>query len=163
MLKKVNFWNESVLTFCLLVDSIWTTWDTVALVGTCSTLDSPDSVIPAIAEALQFQFYSGVDPKQQLFDYLREKSLLLLLDNFEHLLECGELVSEMLAYAPHLKVLATSREALNLQEEWVYLVKGMAFPTKDDAPSQADYSALQLFEQSARRMRTDFSNNCRAL
>src|SRR5262245_9802208 len=56
-------------------------------------LSSPDFIVPAIAEAIHFQFYPGGEPKQQLLDHLREKSLLLVLDNFEHLLDSIELVS----------------------------------------------------------------------
>jgi predicted ATPase/DNA-binding CsgD family transcriptional regulator len=119
-------------------------------------LTSPDFLVPAVAEAIHFRFYPGDDPKQQLLDSLREKALLLVLDNFEHLIDGATLVSELLAYAPGLKVLATSREALNLHEEWVYPLKGMAFPQTIDGEGVEQWSAVQLFAQRARRMRADF-------
>ena len=57
-------------------------------------LDSPEFIVSAIADAVSFQFHAGGDPQQQLCQYLREKSLLLVLDNFEHLLEgAGQICS----------------------------------------------------------------------
>src|SRR5262245_37427086 len=94
-------------------------------------LTSPEFMVPAIAEAVHFQFYAGRDPKQQLLDYLREKALLLVLDNVEHLLDGIGLVADILAFAPGIKILATSRERLALREEWVFEVNGMAFPASD--------------------------------
>src|SRR5258708_21297331 len=72
-------------------------------------LTSPDLIVPAIAQALGFQFYAGDDTTQQLLDYLHDKSLLLVLDNLEHLLEGVGLVGDILSAAPPLKMLATSR------------------------------------------------------
>lgn len=104
-------------------------------------------VIPAIAESFGFQFHSGDDPKQQLLDYLRDQCLMLLLDNFEHLLEGANLVSDLLASAPGIKIMTTSRESLNLQEEWLYQVSEMCFPINAAVADVEDYSALQLFVQ----------------
>src|SRR5262245_37152669 len=73
-------------------------------------LNSPDFIIPAIADAVRLHFFRGVDPKQQLLDYMREKSVLLLLDNFEHLLDGAGHIGDLLAYAPGVKLLTTSRE-----------------------------------------------------
>ena len=120
-------------------------------------LIASDLIIPAMVEALQFLLYPGGEPRQQLLDYLRQKSLLLLLDNFEHLLDGAEFVSQMLAEAPGLKVLATSRETLNLQEEWVYPTKGMGVPDVNVSEGLESYSAVSLFVQCARRMRADFA------
>src|SRR5262249_22470571 len=61
----------------------------------------------------------------------------------------------LLAGAPHVKILATSREILNLQEEWLYPIQGMAFP--DSGQDLERYDAVQLFIQLARRARPDFS------
>lgn len=120
-------------------------------------LDSPEFIISAIADALRFHFSSGEDPKQQLFHYLHEKALLLLLDNFEHLLEGANLLSEMLAAAPDIKLLTTSREVLNLQEEWLYPVRGLPYPETDNAEQPGTYSAVQLFIERARQVRSDLS------
>ena len=121
-------------------------------------LDSSHLIVSAIAEALDFQFYQmGGDNQQQLLNYLREKSLLLVLDNFEHLLDGAGLLSDLLAHAPNVKIVATSREALNLKEEWLYPVKGMRFPQNDQMSNPQDYGAVRLFIQNARRTRTDFA------
>ena len=120
------------------------------------SLTSSDLIVPAIAEAIHFQFYSGGEPKQQLLDYLREKTFLLVLDNLEHLLDGVGSISEILAYAPGIKIMTTSREVLNIREEWVYLAKGMHFPEDATETKFENYSAVQLFVQSARRARTDF-------
>ncbi|MBI1256408.1 MAG: tetratricopeptide repeat protein [Chloroflexi bacterium] len=116
-------------------------------------LDSPEFMVSAIADAIRFRFSSGGDPKQQLFEYLREKALLLLLDNFEHLLDGSDLLTELLAAAPDLKLLVTSREVLNLQEEWRYPIHGLHYPESDDAGHPEAYSAVQLFIERVRRVR----------
>jgi predicted ATPase/DNA-binding SARP family transcriptional activator len=119
-------------------------------------VSSTTFLVSTIANALLFSFYDGSDQKQQLLSYLREKNLLLVMDNFEHLLEGAELVQEMLTSAPGLKILATSLERLNLQEEWVLEVGGLAFPHKEQIVQVEDYSALQLFLQSAQRTHPGF-------
>ncbi|MEZ4668679.1 MAG: LuxR C-terminal-related transcriptional regulator [Anaerolineae bacterium] len=120
-------------------------------------LSSPDHIVSAIAEAVGFQFYQGGEPRQQLLDYFRDKALLLILDNFEHLLDGVEIASEILAQTSKVKILVTSRETLNLQEEWLYQVGGMHFPEHNPTDSIENYSAVQLFSQCARRVRHDFS------
>jgi predicted ATPase len=103
---------------------------------------------------------SGAEPQQQLVEYLRTKRALLIFDNFEHLLEGAEFVSDLLATVPEIKILATSRETLNLQEEWVYQVKGMHYPTYgacESGEGMENYSAARLFIQCAQRARPDFS------
>src|SRR5262245_5591918 len=107
-------------------------------------LDSPEFIVSAIADSVHFPFSSGVDPQQQLFQYVREKTLLLVLDNFEHLLNGADLLSKLLEVAPNLKLLVTSREVLNLQEEWRYPVRGLHYPETDDAEQPEGFSAVQL-------------------
>lgn len=120
------------------------------------SLDSPEFIVSAIADALHFHFSAGAEPKQQLFHYLHGKTLLLLLDNFEHLLEGATLLSDLLAAAPDLKLLTTSREVMNLQEEWLFPVQGLHYPeTTADKPGT--YSAVQLFVERARQVRSDLS------
>src|SRR6266536_6615490 len=87
------------------------------------SLTQSDLLVHTIAQVLGLTLYGEHEPETQLFNYLREKSLLLLLDNFEHLLSGTALTSTILTYAPRVKILVTSREALNLQEEWLYPLK----------------------------------------
>jgi predicted ATPase len=84
-----------------------------------------------------------------------------VLDNVEQLLDHTSLISELLANAPQLRFLATSRVALNIQEEWFHPVEGLSFPSSpaDTAglAQLARFDAVRLFEQHARRVRSAFS------
>lgn len=112
-------------------------------------------IVPMIAAALGFVFQSAspADPKTQLFNYLRDKQALLLLDNLEQLLAGPgiELLAELLANAPHVKLLATSRESLGLQGEWVFEVRGLPVPDSGRLPDSAPNTSVELFLQRARR------------
>ncbi len=120
-------------------------------------LASPELIITSIAGAVGLQFYSNDEPKYQLLDYFRDKSMLLVMDNLEHLLEGAELLSEILNKVPYIRILATSRERLNLREEWVFEVKGLSYPLIETEPEIESYSALTLFLQHARRTQVDFT------
>ena len=109
-------------------------------------LRSVDHLVPAVAESLGFSFRGEVDPEGELLDYPREKEMLLIFDNFEHLLEGARIVAEISRVAPGVKLVVTSRERLNLQGEWVVEVRGL---TRE--------SALELFVQGARKVRPDFA------
>ena len=76
-----------------------------------------DLILSAIAQAVGLTLYGEDDTDEQLFAYRHDKSLLLILDKFEHLLDDAVRVSSLLAAAPHLTILVTSREALHLHEE----------------------------------------------
>jgi predicted ATPase len=120
---------------------------------------STEYLIPSLASALQFPIdthSSNLDPKSQLLDYLGERSMLMLMDNFEHLVEGADLLTEMLERAPELKLMVTSRERLNLQEEWICDVGGMSFPTNGDGRGVEAYSALKLFQERATQVKPDF-------
>lgn len=114
-------------------------------------LTSGELLISAIADALHLSFYQHEPPQRQLFTYLREKQLLLILDNFEHVMDGAALVVELLAHAPSVKVLVTSRERLNVQNEWIFTVDGMQYPPKTSDPDIEGYPAVQLFLQNAQR------------
>lgn len=120
-------------------------------------------VIPAIANAVNFAFYGPSDPKDHLLSYLREKQMLLILDNVEHLLiedarheNIASLLIEILQNAPGVKLLVTSREALNLQGEWLFEVRGLAFPGTEQTEGFDEFDALALFVQRARRASPKF-------
>lgn len=121
-------------------------------------LESADLLVPAIVTALDFRFYEGVEPKEQLLNYLHRKEVLLVLDNFEHLLAGAGLIDEIVTSAPGIKLLVTSREKLNRQAEQLFPISGLELPEEDiDAEREiASYDAIQLFCQSARRVRPDF-------
>lgn len=118
--------------------------------------EAGDMLVPALADALGFAFRGGQAPKMQLLNYLRDKEMLLLLDNFEHLLQEAAPLAEILASAPKIKALVTSRERLNLRWEWSLEVQGLSVPPETHAVAQS-YDAVQLFLQNARRFRPDFA------
>jgi predicted ATPase/DNA-binding SARP family transcriptional activator len=100
---------------------------------------SSDQIASAIADALQFSFYGSKAPAVQLTNTLRDKHLLLVLDNFEHLLAGTPLLSDLLASTLHVKLLVTSRERLNLQEEWALALEGLPYPVDWDLPTPANH------------------------
>ncbi len=122
-------------------------------------LTGREQMITAIADALGFVLYQATDRAEQLFHYLSEKAVLLVLDNIEHLLEeetIVELVGNLLIRAPQTKLVVTSREPLHLQAEWIFEVPGLPLPEKEMGEELSNNSAVQLFIQRAKRARADF-------
>jgi predicted ATPase len=118
-----------------------------------------NSVCDAIAGVMQVPD-EGRSSLLRLIAHLGEKRLLLLLDNFEHLLPAAPLVNDVLRDCPHLKVLATSRAALRLSGEQEFLVPTLAVPDSDLLPeveTLLGYAAVRLFVDRATRVRLDFA------
>ena len=134
--------------------------DGVVLVDLAGTV-APDFVPAAIGSAFEISFWGPEEPLVQVMSYLRDKQVLLVVDNLEHLLAGSGCLADLLSAAPGFKILATSRERLNLREEWVYAVGGLAFPpgyVGIPAVSEAEaYGAVQLFVQRARQVQHHFS------
>ena len=128
-----------------------------AVFAPLQSLVAATHLVPFLASAMKVTFYNTDAPHDQLLAYLRNKSLLLVLDNFEHLLPDTSLINDILIQAPAVKILVTSREVLNLQEEWLYPLKGMRFPPSVYSAQLDSYEAIRLFAGMARRVRTDFS------
>jgi predicted ATPase/DNA-binding SARP family transcriptional activator len=120
------------------------------------TLNSADLLVPTIADNLGFRFHNQGDPEQQLLDYLREKQLLLVLDNMEHLLDGADFVAKLFSRAPGVTILVTSRERLNLREECVYEIEGLAHPIDPETDALEAFSAVALFVQIASRVQRKF-------
>jgi predicted ATPase/transcriptional regulator with XRE-family HTH domain len=130
----------------------------VAFVSLAS-ISTPDQIVLAIGNTLQLSFGSETHPEAHLIAYLRERHLLLVLDNFEHLLAATDLVYDLLQHAPDIKLLVTSRERLNLQAEWVFNIEGLSYPAShwQNWTALADYSAVELFVQRARQVQPSFN------
>ncbi len=120
-------------------------------------IGSPQFVAPAIAEALNLVFSGSSDLYTQLLTYLRPRQMLLVLDNFEHLMASAGFVAELLEHAPQIRLLMTSRERLNLRGEWVFEVQGLPVPPECRAERLESNSAILLFLQCARRVQSNFS------
>ena len=117
---------------------------------------SPEFLAPAVAESIQFAVdgaHSGFSAQEQLLDYLGERSTLLVLDNFEHLVDGADLLGEIIERAPEVELLTTSRERLNVQSEWVLDVHGLGLAGNGNGGS----GALRLFVERATRAEAGFS------
>lgn len=115
-----------------------------------------DHLVIAIAEALGCVLSDEDPPTQQLATFLRSKELLLVVDNLEDWLDAVAVFSDLLVQAPEIKVLATSRQRLDLQAEQVFYLEGLA--TGDASQLEAEPpAASRLFVQRARRLQPDFT------
>lgn len=114
---------------------------------------APADLVVALGNALGLTFHGTSESSAQLLDFLHNQNLLLVLDNFEHLLAAAILVTEIVTAAPQVKVLLTSREKLHLNVETTYVLDGMSVPAGRTDPFASD--AVQLFLYHARRVRHD--------
>lgn len=116
-------------------------------------------VLPTLAQELGF-VETGDEPLLKRFtSFLRDKRLLLLLDNFEQVLDAAELLAELLMRCPALKIVVTSRAILRLRAEHEFVLSPLALPDLKHLPDPAElaqYSAVALFVQRARTVRSDF-------
>jgi predicted ATPase/DNA-binding SARP family transcriptional activator len=153
-------------------------------------IQAAEGVVPAVAEAVGYcclpanEGNGRASPRQQLLDYLGHRQVLLVMDNYEHLLpdqaphdgqdgspqdESTAFVTDLLAAAPDVKLLVTSRARLQVQGEHLYPLAGLRVPdARLPAPSDPrqalqGYSAVALFVQAARRARPDFELRARDL
>jgi predicted ATPase len=117
---------------------------------------SADFIAPAIADAVHLPLSGPNDPGHQLLNLLKGKEMLLILDNYEHLLEGSSYITELLKNVSCVKLLVTSREQLNERGERVYEVQGLEVPDNDQAMGFEESSAVALFLQHARRARHGF-------
>ncbi|MBV7337539.1 hypothetical protein KFU94_56790 [Chloroflexi bacterium TSY] len=122
-----------------------------------AAVQQTEQIIPAIAEVVDYPLQNDSrSPEQQLQDFFRTKSLLLILDNMEQLLDSVGLISDFLQAAPNLKVIVTSRERLKLRAETVFPLKGLAL-SEDISAINPDDDAVQLFYRTAQRIQPDFA------
>jgi predicted ATPase/DNA-binding SARP family transcriptional activator/Tfp pilus assembly protein PilF len=117
------------------------------------------AIISVIADESGFPLHAAAPLQQQLLAYLRDKAILLLLDNFEHLVAAAGLLSAILQAAPAVKLLVTSREAIGLQEAWYYPTGGMSLPetAPDELSAGVEADAVRFFVQCARRTQPGFT------
>jgi predicted ATPase/class 3 adenylate cyclase len=124
-----------------------------------ATLTDPTLVASSVAQVLGVR-ESGNQPLiEGIEDYLQDKRLLLVLDNFEQILEAAPLASELLSSAPHLKVLATSRIPLRIYGEREYAVPPLAIPDPKMLPALevlSQYEAVRLFIERAEAAKAGF-------
>ena len=118
-------------------------------------LEAPEHIVTAIAESLRLNFAERQSPREQVLNYLEGKEMLLVLDNFEHLMDGVDLVQDIVSECAGVRLLVTSRIKLNLRGENLYTIAGIDYEA--DTLEQARLlPAVQLFEQSARRSQPGF-------
>ena len=115
-----------------------------------------EHIAPSLAKALNFQFQGNEPLEQQMLNYLRQKKLLLIFDNFEHLLAGVGLLSDILATAPDICILVTSRERLKLQAEHVYTIQSFEYREWQSVTEAEEDAVVQLFQSNARRVLPEF-------
>jgi predicted ATPase len=122
-------------------------------------LTSADMIPSAIVEVLDFEMQGIDDVLTQVQKYISKKKILLILDNFEHLMDGAILPSALLSTCPELKIIVTTREVLKLEEEWVKNLEGLHYPTNTNLNLEEaqGYEAVQLFMQRAKRTVLEFS------
>ncbi len=124
------------------------------------SLTNPDLLLAVIAQALKVREVGDEALIERLVEVLRDKQLLLVFDNFEHLLPAAALVSDLLIACPDLSVLVTSRVVLHFYGEYDYFVPPLALPdsTHDVQPEQVqDNEAMQLFTERGQAANASFS------
>lgn len=135
----------------------------VNLVGVAATsIEHPaeiretiNRVAIAIGQAIGITFTGQDEPPAQLYAALQAQRMLLVLDNFEHLIDTTDLVLNLFQRAPQLKLLFTSRERLQVAEAWNFDISGLPVPDYPDEIEQI--AASQLFLQEARRVQITWS------
>ena len=122
-------------------------------------ISDPDLVSATIAQTLGVREAPGRPLQESLQDYLRDKQLLLVLDNFEQILPAAVLVSTLLTACPRLKLLVTSRASLHLYGEQEFPVAPLALPDAKHLTTArlSEFAAIDLFCQRARAVKPDFT------
>ena len=125
-------------------------------------VQSAGGIPAAIMDALGLRFAAGAaTPLQQLMAVLARQQILLIVDNFEHLIEDGvDLLLNLLRAAPNLTLLVTTREQLNCQAEDLFVLRGLATPSPEDLARDmarvGQYAAVRLFCERAYRLNKEF-------
>jgi predicted ATPase/DNA-binding SARP family transcriptional activator len=133
----------------------------------------PAQIAAAMMEAARISLYGSEPQEQQLLAHLHDKRMLFILDNLEHLLDGAAFIEAIVAAAPGVRILATSRTALRLQEEWLHPLRGLAVPLANSAERSdreagggkrqlSDYDAIRLFVQRAHAVSPTFSLDAEA-
>ncbi|MCB9433964.1 MAG: tetratricopeptide repeat protein [Ardenticatenaceae bacterium] len=105
--------------------------------------DLAEAIAVEIATALDLRLTGSTTPAEQLLNHLRHKQMLLVLDNFEHLLSGVPIVLDILQQCEQVQLIATSREMLGLQAEWIVALTGLTYPASDSDEQRCD--AVDLF------------------
>ena len=122
-------------------------------------ISDPDLIVTTIAQVLGIKEVGGQSPLASLKEYLRDRQMLLVLDNFEQIVIAAPLVAELLEGARNLNILVTSRMRLSLYGEREFAVPPLIFPHQSRLPSLEHvmrYEAVRLFVERAQTVEAEF-------
>lgn len=120
------------------------------------SLSSASLIATQLATTLRLELQTE-NPLEEIAGAIAERDMLIVLDNFEHLIDGVNQLSFLVKHCHNLKLLVTSRERLRLEEEHVFVVSGLAFPTSGTTLEEAaECEAVSLFVQRAKQMRPEF-------
>lgn len=122
-------------------------------------LTDSEYLASAIAAGLDIGLSGADNPATQIVNRLRKKRILLVLDSFEHLADENglQVVVQILEAAPDVKILVTSRQALQLRQEWRYPMQGLSVPGIRELTDPEEFESVELFISCAERIQPDFS------
>ncbi len=127
-------------------------YDDGVLFLSLASLTAAEDIAPALAVALNLRIDDCASTADQVLAYLRHRNLLIVLDNFDTLLDGAPLIADLLRQTHLVDLLVTSRERLNIQGETLYRVAGMQLPDRDNG---LDNEGVRLFLHHARHARAD--------
>jgi len=137
-----------------------------------SALNTADDIIPAVAEIVGVRSLKVDDKLKQLLDYLHKKNILLVLDNCEHLLtdevvyNITHLIADLIKTSVDIKILATSREKINLVDEIRFRLSGLDYPKPDEIKNINEieqFNAVRLFMHGAHKSNPSYTANNKEL
>lgn len=135
----------------------------LAPLATLGEHETPGDLLAAtMVSALGIALAGSEPPADQVLQYLREKNVLLLVDNLEHVPGGLSFITSLLQAAPALKIMVTSRQRLGMRSEQVIELLGLPFPSPEQpttVEAQASYPAINMFVQSAQALQLDFTLN----
>lgn len=126
-------------------------------------IHDPQFVLPAIAQALELRESHNIPQREHMQQFLRNQQLLLVLDNFEQVVDASPLVASLLSTCPHLKILVTSRTVLRISGEHRFVVPPLSLPQANTSMQSIDLDTLQqsaalsLFVERALAANPDFT------
>jgi non-specific serine/threonine protein kinase len=128
-----------------------------------AAVSDPEFLTAAIINAIGIKEEPKKTPEESLVDYLKDKEILIILDNCEHLINaCADLTERLLSSCPKLKILATSREALNCSGEQIFRIPALTHPepnSKDTPEQLTQYESVRLFIERALPVNPKFRVN----
>jgi predicted ATPase/DNA-binding winged helix-turn-helix (wHTH) protein len=126
-------------------------WSDGAWMVELANITDPAKLPQAVAQALRITLSGAASPQDQLVDVLQSRTLLLVLDNCEHVIEAaGALTESIGAHAPAVRLLATSQELLNVPRERLFKLRPLTVPAADEPACAEHFGALRLFVERAR-------------